>query len=705
MVAQRQIPSFATYSEISLSARPIVLLFGDYYADSSRELIIVSRSPSSLNVYRTSPSGEFTLVQNILLPDSCDAAAAGDVNHDGYTDIAVLSQQSKVIYFYAGTSQGKFQASGKFFLDEQFDNVIIADITQDNRPDIILYGRKNLGVTVLPGNGDGTFRLPRVMFPDVPVGKIIVQSLNEDGIPDVVIHNWVTNTITFYYGNGFGGYSEESTFRMSDEISDVAVADLNGDKITDIILSSNESKSIHTFFGTGTGDFYKAQVIPLPFSPEEFKIVDINLDKKKDLVVFDKHSSTLGMILGMGRGFFGDCTIYSAGIQPASFIVGSTIVGKYPDLFVADRRQEKLLIYSNDHNVSINQLEYATGKSPSGLIVGDFNNDHISDIALVDEGSKTLSILFGEKNRKFHGQQTYMLPIAASSLIFGGSSEQHSEFICTSDTVESITIVDVDRKEAKAQMYQIPNAGIPKIACAFRNQSDKLDFISINESNRIPKSVSYFTQIGPTRFVEKNYQPASPNILLGAVPMRVNNDNCFDLTYVARDIHRARPYLASSFSDSLLEIHGQTMSSYLPDTNVLSATILHGDFNHDNVEDILLYVKKRDGAKMYIALGNGDSTFQITRQTFAILPSEHHGKIKVRDVDGGGNLDILVYQEPTHSIYRYKGNGDGTFLAPELLLKNDDIEDFDILHGSGFEKPVLVVTCPKRNTIRIVSIE
>lgn len=704
-LSQGQSASFALYSEIPTHTRPVFLILADLDADNTNEVVALSRNPSSLTVFQIRSGGTFDPLQEITFADSCDTGASGSLNGDLYSDIVVLFRQTHLVRFYFGQADGTLREGGQFYLDGMYDEVSIADITQDGRPDIILYGKKSLGITILPGNGDGTFRLPRTILGDIPVGKVIVQQLNADGIPDCVILDWVTNTVDFYHGDGIGRYSEETSFQLSDEIDDLAVIDLDGNSTFDLVLVSSKSKSLHTYFGTGSGEFLKAQIIRLAFSPTMLSVADINNDRRPDLLVVDKKNANVGVFINQGRGFFAEGTVFATGTQPTSYVLGSLTRDRYPDLVMCDRRTQKLNVYWNNGKREIRGREYALGRLPQGITVGDFNQDGILDVAIANESSSTLSILFGRREKCLQGQISVTTVAPPQYLYYMGSQNGRASFIVSTNHTEQISVYDIDLHRMTANVYQIITGGIPSFTHGWMTRSGFVDLLTVNYSNTIPVSMSYFEQITETSFSEKNYTPAAPNVMLGATVSDINNDKHFDLVYVAKDKRFSRPYLVTSFSDSLLELPERRVSFYFPDTSYSSVTMAAGDLNNDGNNDVVLITSSRNSSKMYVALGRGDSTFVLTNQSFPRTLVSHSHNIKLRDADGDGNLDILLINELTKSLQYYRGKGDGTFIPPRTIADAEDIGDFEIADLFKTGTPQILLTNQRRNTLNIISIE
>ena len=80
-----------------------------------------------------------------------------------------------------------------------------------------------------------------------------------------------------------------------------------------------------------------------------------------------------------------------------------------------------------------------------------------------------------------------------------------------------------------------------------------------------------------------------------------------------------------------------------------------------------LAVANQTANTVSIFLGNGDGTFlTATTLTTGAAPSSVIAK-NLHDVNGLGNLDLIVANHDDNTVNVYEGNGDGTFKAPTIL--------------------------------------
>src|SRR5262249_20596713 len=128
-----------------------------------------------------------------------------------------------------------------------------------------------------------------------------------------------------------------------------------------------------------------------------------------------------------------------------------------------------------------------------------------------------------------------------------------------------------------------------------------------------------------------------------------------------------------------------------------------GDFDGDGILDLAVVdggnAQEADGA-VYIALGNGDGTFQTPVQ-YAAGTNPHW--IDVGDLNGDGFTDVVVSNRA--GAVMLFNNGDGTF-APQQTLTKDFVYSVAVadMNGDGNADVVLAQQPPANRTSSMINI-
>jgi hypothetical protein len=280
-------------------------------------------------------------------------------------------------------------------------------------------------------------------------------------------------------------------------------------------------------------------------------------------------------------------------------------------------------------------VHYAAGSGPFSMAVGDFNGDGFPDLAVADEGSPP-----------FFGDSTV-------SVLLGNGDGTFRPGDFNGDGIPDLAVVD----------YIDPRIG--------------------SDGN-----VSLLLGNGDGTFQDARYSPAAPGALSVAVG-DFNGDHISDLAVLS-----GRGYLSVLVSngDGTFREH-----DYLAGDDPFSVAV--GDFNGDGTPD--LAASDAGNSRVNVWLGNGDGTFQY-RSTSAA--GDEPFSVAVGDFNGDGTLDLAVadYDFRSPGVSVLLGNGDGTF-QPAMTYdaggypKSVAVGDFN---GDG--TPDLAVSLPGSNGVSIL---
>ncbi len=105
--------------------------------------------------------------------------------------------------------------------------------------------------------------------------------------------------------------------------------------------------------------------------------------------------------------------------------------------------------------------------------------------------------------------------------------------------------------------------------------------------------------------------------------------------------------------------------------------------NRDSKPDLVV----GGGNRLNLFLGNGDGTFQPAQTVFS-----NYGPVKVADLDGDGNRDVIV-SGPQDGIIVLRGRGDGTFSSGLQFPTGSLINGFFVLSDlNGDARPEAIVS-------------
>jgi hypothetical protein len=259
-------------------------------------------------------------------------------------------------------------------------------------------------VFILLSNGDGTFR----QSADLSLGhvggqKLLVGDFNSDGHLDLLLVPTIQSPygMVLVLGNGDG------TFRLPFEIpltfvpNAVALGDFNGDGKLDIVLSSQQPNGIAIFLGNGDGTFQPPRTSSAVASPTAIVVGDFDNDGKLDVAVTSSPPSpfppSVLVFLGNGDGSLRPGVSYPVGSNPVALAAADLNADGFTDLAVVNQGSNSVSILLNSGNGTFQAgLDFATGSRPTALAIADFDGDGRPDLATVNAGTNNVSVLLNQ---------------------------------------------------------------------------------------------------------------------------------------------------------------------------------------------------------------------------------------------------------------------------------------------------------------------
>ncbi len=391
------------------------------------------------------------------------SVAVGDVTDGGKPLVVVANEcfnttncQEGSVGVLVGKGNGVLLAAGTNDSGEYgVQSLTLADVNRDGKPDLLLANQCRSSsdcaggsISVLLGKGDGTFQ-PAVTYNSggFTATSVAVGDVNKDGKPDLVVANecTVSNSCGFgngdvligvLLGNGDGTFQPAVTFSAGGvgipAAHPLTLADVNHDGKLDLIISNCASfdncgtGGVAVLLGNGDGTF-QAEV---NYSPGGFRgnfaaVGDVNGDGKLDLVVANECDSdidcgvgtlgSVGVLLGNGDGTFQPAVAYeSSGYNAAAVALGDVNGDGKLDLLVANQcattpncsnganGSVSVLLGKGDGTFNPAASIVTPGQNTGALVIADFNNDRMLDIASGTGGT----LLLG------NGDGTFQPPLA-----------------------------------------------------------------------------------------------------------------------------------------------------------------------------------------------------------------------------------------------------------------------------------------------------
>lgn len=369
-------------------------------------------------------------------------------------------------------------------------------------------------------------------------------------------------------------------------------------------------------------------------------------------------------------------------------------------------------------NYLFNEAGFTTGTSPEALTSADFNGDGQPDLAVVNHGAATVSILLGKSNGTFAPKVDYSVgsdPDAVVAADFNGDGKIDLAVVSSAGNSVSLLIGAGDGTFTVSGTLATGNN--PKsIAAGDFNLDNKIDLVVANfdtegtvsvflgngdgtfgaattvATGTSPDSVAVgdFNNDGKPDVVTADYGSNKISILLGngdgtfqanvdyscgANPTQVivedfNNDGNLDLA------------VADGNADDVVIMLGNGKGTYASQEHIATSKVpsklVSGDFNGDGNEDIA-YTSTL-GNFVAILLGTGNGTFNSPAEPLPPmyvtgLTGNSAPAVITADFNGDGRLDLGIANTGDNNVTIMLGNGDGSFQSttPSTLLQSGPV--------------------------------
>jgi len=437
--------TFRSAVSYAAGAGPVALAFGDFNGDHHVDLAVADNGASTVTLLLGTGTGKFTQGGTVTVGNNPTSVAVADFNNDGKSDIATVSGGFGHLDINLNNGDSTFAASVNYATGFCANWVVVGDFNNDKQPDLAVACNfpSGDGVSILLGNSDGTFQT----FANYSVGgqtprTLTVADLTGNGIQDIVTANdqFANNSVSVLMGNGDGTFGTYHVYQAGQTPVGVAVGDFNGDGIPDVVTANSGPfmgtpvGSISLLLGNGDGTLLAAPDLIVP-GPGPCIQADFNGDGIPDLAVVTISPSYSGVdiFLGLGNGQFAD-PIQTATInQPTDVAVGDFNGDHIMDLAVTTASGVSILLGNNDGTFGTPQ-SFAAGASPAWVAVDDFNGDKNVDLAVADNGSGgSVSILLG------NGDGTFQ---TASAISAGGTADYLTTADLNGDHHEDLAVVN-----------------------------------------------------------------------------------------------------------------------------------------------------------------------------------------------------------------------------------------------------------------------
>jgi hypothetical protein len=606
----------------------------DLNGDSRADLIVGSRTSSSLYVMLNDGTGGFSTMQTLNAGvTSTQAIEIEDLNNDNKVDLIVFNDQSGIVSVLLATSTGFAAANTYSASSSQASRFAVGDITGDGRPDVVT-STIGSSISIIVNNGAGAFGAPTAQASVAGAGELLVRDLNGDGKRDVVVAGLAATTpiLGVHLNEGAGVLGAHTAFPSgtSDSVRSLVAADVDGDTDVDILAASAAglTNPLAIVRGNGTGTFAS----PLQLAADgagAIALKDMNGDGSPDLVTAGNAGLSTYLNLGVASLFDQRRVIEPTSLIHAARIVdingdgaGDLVSGGFSSnnqAFVATR-------LVSGGTVAAGATTYVVSVSPRVLIRTDLDND--SDLDLV-AGYGGVQALLNTGTGTLTAKAAVVMGTTVAALLAGDFD---------SDGWRDVIEVDNDGFTTRVRFLHGMGDGTftQPVTVLTQDGIVAAGTGDLDKDGHLDLLISYTDPIGTFHGVSVLRGNGNATF---AAPVQVPYVGHPPGGLLVRDMNAdGKPDIVDWDGVPAISLGNATTSFSAPAVFEGPRSDFDGvlaDLNGDGALDVVT----SGWHTVTVTLGNGDGTLQPPNRYEAFGPGR---SISVADVDGDGRLDIVV---------------------------------------------------------------
>ncbi|MEX0610210.1 MAG: FG-GAP-like repeat-containing protein [Balneolaceae bacterium] len=599
--------------------------FEDVTGDGHLDLLITGRNSSNLRIstlYLNDGNGGFSDSGETLEGVAYSSVAFADVEGDGDPDLLITglnSSNQNVSKLYLNDGNGGFSDSGQTLEGVNYGSVTFADVEGDGDPDLLITGinSSNQHISKLYLNdGNGGFSDSGQTLEGVNLSSVAFTDVEGDGDLDLLITGRNSSNLrisTLYLNDGNGGFSDSGETLEGVAYSSVAFADVEGDGDPDLLITgynSSGQRISKLYLNDGNGGFSDSGETLEGVLQSSVAFADVEGDGDPDLLITGENSSNQyvsKLYLNNGNGGFSDSGQTLEGVRYSSVAFADVEGDGDLDLLISGQ--------NNAGSAVTNLYENEGGANTSNISITDITPNAAAP------GS----------NVTIYGSQ-FSASTSGNTVRFDGTS---ANVVSASETKLVVTVPNIDPGFAE---------------------------VSVTNENGTAAYAGSFTVLNLKVLGFVNANAGLSGVRHGSSSFGdVDGDGDIDLLITGFNGSTTTSTLYTNdgnggFSDSGVALEGVHRSSSS-----------FGDVDGDGDLDLVISGHNGSYSTSTLYINDGNGSFSDSGSS---LDGVNSGSSSFGDVDGDGDLDLVITGSTTSTLYT--NDGDGSFSDSGIALEGVD---------------------------------
>jgi hypothetical protein len=425
-------------------------------------------------------------------------------------------------------------------------------------------------------------------------------------------------------------------------------------------------------------------------NPQAFAVADFNNDGIPDIAVVDSNLNTVSIFLGKGDGTFKpvNCSSSSAacptGISPMGVAAADFNHDGNMDLAVVNNGSNTItILFGNGNGSFAAQPSLATGGNPRSIVAANFNGDSNYDIVVANSAqtSHNIGLFLNNGNGGFGAQTTYDTGLNPWAIGVGDfNNDGILDVVVANNNNQNFISVFLGQTGTNGAFdgfgtqsaYFLQGEGLPvSVAVGDFNGDGNLDVAVADQSVQGAGTGSDNVSIMEGSGTGVFTWTSSYNTGLQPVSViaaNLNGDGNLDLAVVAQDANIVTVFWGNG--------NGTFGGQVNCGTGDFPSAVIAADLTNNGTNDLI--VSNFFGNSFSVILNNGNSTLQ-SRLDYAA--GQNPQSVIMADFNGDGIPDLAVADSAASGISVTLGNGDGTFQPPTFYSTGNATDPVFIVEG------------------------